>query len=848
MVGKLAVRSRGAESATKGKRIAPLRAACLCALSASLGYLPLSTRAADPPEAPLETAPQEAPGVRVPISLLFGNTEIGQPVAVLTEDGRLLALGAEFIGMMQPILIPERVEMLKALQDADGLVPADRLAAIGIQAVYNHSNLAIRVSVPIELRTPQAISIASRQPPYGNFYVLRPATASAYVNVRAADDYRSRDGLPEDQGRRPAIVGFDAAAAALGMTLEGTVDYTEQSDDPWRRDDVRLVKDFPEARNRLTIGDLNYGTTGFQSFQQAGGVSLARNTNLQPYTVTSSTAEQSFTLDRRSQVDILINGRRVRTIDLDAGRYNLRDLPLATGTNDITLRITDEVGRVETIRFPFVFDTNLLAPGEQEFSYAVGARSVDTPRSKAYEDNDPMLSAFHAIGVTESLTLGTNLQAVERQQVVGAEARLGTLVGIFRTDLAMSHSSYEPTDVAARLQYRLTEPPEPGGLNRNLLGNFAYRGKSFLPITATEAANPTSFDAGIVYGQRLPFDITASVGTSFQFDSGGSPSGTTYDVNFGKQLADSLYLDVFGRLEKERDSEDVMSVLLTLSWIPFDSRQRVTYQRDTLDRSHRVDWSYMPTDIIGGIQADVSATSSSDTDEERVRGTVTYVDYRFEAQLRDDETYGGSSTGPRRTTGLRVGTALAFADGHLAVTRPITDSFVMIAPHKSLAGHAIEVNPTVTSQPQARADALGPGVLPNLPAYYVRRVSVDVLDPPEGYDLGDTLVNVEPYYRSGTLFVVGSGATVAAEGALVDGEGKSIPLQVGAAVPIDMPGREPRLFFTDDKGAFQIVGLAPGRYELRLDAVPDVVAVIEIPPDTTGIVDLGTLTLPTGRD
>ncbi len=63
-----------------------------------------------------------------------------------------------------------------------------------------------------------------------------------------------------------------------------------------------------------------------------------------------------------------MNGRRVRTVTLEPGRYNLRDLPLASGTNNIQVRVTDDVGRVETIAFPFVFDTNLLIAGEQEFS------------------------------------------------------------------------------------------------------------------------------------------------------------------------------------------------------------------------------------------------------------------------------------------------------------------------------------------------------------------------------------------------------------------------------------------------------------------------------------------------
>ena len=120
------------------------------------------------------------------------------------------------------------------------------------------------------------------------------------------------------------------------------------------------------------FGDLNYGTTGFQSFDPGRRHIFSRNFDLQPYRISSSTAERTFTLTRKSDVDILVNGRRVRTVTLEPGRYNLRDLPLASGTNNIQVRVTDDVGRVETIAFPFVFDTNLLIAGRAGVLLCVG--------------------------------------------------------------------------------------------------------------------------------------------------------------------------------------------------------------------------------------------------------------------------------------------------------------------------------------------------------------------------------------------------------------------------------------------------------------------------------------------
>ena len=144
-------------------------------------------------------------------------------------------------------------------------------------------------------------------------------------------------------------------------------------------------------------------------------------------------------------------------------------------------------------------------------------------------------------------TLGANLQAIDRQKFVGAEARLGTIFGVFRGDLAASNSAYAPTDIAARLQYRFTDPSTPDSLNRNLLANITYLGASFTPLGTTTPSNPTAFDTGVVYGQKLPDDWFGSIGLSMQFDRSSTPESHALDLTLSRRLSDSLYLDILGR-------------------------------------------------------------------------------------------------------------------------------------------------------------------------------------------------------------------------------------------------------------------------------------------------------------
>lgn len=786
--------------------------------------------------------------VAVPITVMFGDAEIGQPLVWITEAGHPRAfVGPEILESLEPIVVARVLDSLQKSRDPDGSLPLSRLSDEGIEAEYSARELALRIFVPFELRLPGALSIAARRPPRDYARLIPPARTSAYINLRAANEYLSRGGMGERTGRQSAVVDFDGALRVLGAAIEGSATWRERSSDThWRRDDVRLVKDFPADRNRLIVGDLNYPTSGFQSFEQAGGIMFARNFDLQPYRVSSSMAERTLTLTRRSDVDVLINGRLVRTVLLEPGRYNLRDLPLAAGANDVEVRITDEVGRREIIRFPFVFDTSLLAVGEHEFSYALGARSQETASGKEYKTHDPVLSAFHALGLTESLTLGANIQAAERHQVLGGEARVGTVFGTFRGDVAVSRSSFAPTDMAARLQYRFVEPAIPTSLNRNLLARFTWRGARFAPLGTTAPDNPVAFDTGISYGQRLGDNWYGNLGLSVQFNRAGRAESRAFDLGLNRRIGNELTLDVFGRWESQPGRSTENSLFVMVSWTPLQSRHRIAVRRDTAARSTQIDWSYAPAETIGNVQANVSAERRSPDNSTRVRADARYIDYRFEGQVWNDERYGGVRTAAQRASGLRLASALVFADGHMAISRPVSDGFLLVAPHPTLAGHEVHVNSTGT-RPQAQADWFGPAVMPRVPSHFMHRIVIDVPELPDGYELGDQIFNIQTEYRGGAVIVAGTGATAAVEGILVDPGTRPIDLQIGAIISLEDVGRAHKPFFTDYDGRFHLTGLIPGRYELRLDTAPGVFVRFDVPEGIVGAYNLGTVVFPVER-
>ncbi|MEM9215767.1 MAG: hypothetical protein AAGD25_15680 [Cyanobacteria bacterium P01_F01_bin.150] len=206
--------------------------------------------------------------------------------------------------------------------------------------------------------------------------------------------------------------------------------------------------------------------------------------------------------------------------------------------------------------------------------------------------------------------------------------------------------------------------------------------------------------------------------------------------------------------------------------------------------------------------------------------------------IQDLGFYDDSSGDRENTSQFTFGTALAFADGHIGWTRPITNSFVMIAPHRNWQDQTIHVNPD-NDGALAMVDTWGTGVLPDLRPYYLSDVCLEAPDSPLGYELGETQFTVLPSYRSGTLIRVGTDASVLIRGILLDATAKPISLEVGEVVSLSDPDWQPQVLFTNRVGRFSLSGFKPGQYEIRMGERSPIA--FEISENQARLYDLGSI-------
>ncbi len=153
-------------------------------------------------------------------------------------------------------------------------------------------------------------------------------------------------------------------AGSANLEYEATFENGSSQDSDYYRQGTRLNYDFPSQGTRLVLGDMFNSGKSFQDGTDILGIGITRDFTLIPTRNVRPKANQSFTLQRTSNVDVVIDGIVVQRLTLGAGSYNLSDIPLAQGTNDVELVITDSSGQTERIQFSVATGNDLLNSGK----------------------------------------------------------------------------------------------------------------------------------------------------------------------------------------------------------------------------------------------------------------------------------------------------------------------------------------------------------------------------------------------------------------------------------------------------------------------------------------------------
>lgn len=793
----------------------------------------------------------------VPISvpLYLDKRPMGMAQMLIMPDPQISYVqAAPLLAMLKDLVSEERLKTLETAA-TQGFLNLKDGAKGGVDLRFDETLIVLVVTIPSENKKQRSLQ-ARRDFDVSNKIITPPSAVSAYLNIFGAQDHVDR-GLPsQGQGRQPFRMSTDGALNVKSWVLESSGDYIENNSHPWQRGDTRLVHDLPDDMIRTALGDLSYPVEGFQSFQPMLGLTVARNFDLQPYRVSEPTGQTSFFLNSPSRVDIYVNDRKVQTLQLNSGPFDITNFPVVNGSNNVKLVITDATGRVEVRNVDIVSDANLLAAGLHKFAYNIGAISATVNRERQYDSSQPVLSAFHRYGLTDSLTLGGNLQAERSQLMTGLDATIGTKRGVLRADLAGSHLTSGVSGFAWQTQYQIVDQGMiendgsfKGTRNFTLLAN--YRSENFAPLGLLLPNNVSSYQSTTRYSQQWSPTVNLGIGGGYNIGRGNQRDYWNYILSLDKQFPDGIHINV----NLQQRAIEGYGMFANLIWTPQDSRQSVNSSYDSFSKMARTDWNYAQEGRAQSMSASAGIVRTQDHYDGS--GSVTYYGERGEVTASHDivtpfGNNGGSSNTTESRSELRFASAMVYGGGHVALSRPVSNSFAIFAPDPSIADYPIGINPQGRRSEErtyeAMTDSWGPAVLPDLTPYLYRTVRVDASRLPPGFDAGDSTYTFYPTYRSGTFVRLGSDANVLLDGTLQYSDKSPVALQAGSISLAGQSGATPETFFTNRAGRFRIEKLKPGQYVMQLYSFPGITLPLTVPENAAGSTQAGLLTLPVTAD
>jgi outer membrane usher protein len=760
---------------------------------------------------------------------------LGEVNVEIDVAGNVRINAADLARALNPLIRPERGEALVQLADADGFMRLETASAQGFTLTWDEALQEVVVAIPLEARRSRSIPLgwaSLEDPPIDT--TDRSSPFAAHLNYRAFFDYVHESQGALDTGWQSPRVDLDFNGRIRPIAFENRLTVDGDAEQTVARTSSRLIYDHLPSLVRYSAGDILINPISFQGVPQLLGIAAERQRTLLPGRVATARAGQTLIIREPSTVDIVINGATVRTLRLDPGQYDVRDLPLGQGANAVEFVVRGDSGVRESLRFDFFSDAQLLAPGLDEFFVGAGILAETSVGEPDYFQDTPLVSAFYRRGITDQFTTGGFIQATDAVGQLGAEALYGNRLGLFYLTAAASRADGFDTGWALRGEWRLNREVRTERIQGVETFGFSVETRSEDFAVVDRFFTPSNPDSVILranYGRPLSRDLTGSVSVDQSFGRGNNPDRTGVFANLAWRL-------------------DVRTNLLfTAGWqspAPFDEEEffvgvNITRQftdlisgfasAESRDERLQVGLSRNPLRPID----DWGATANFTRTEDSVSGAgaATWFSNRGDAEISHvTATDAGGSNIVFQQSSLLLAGSIATTGNRIGLGRQLPDSFALVDGHPSLEGRQVLIRPATAEFELARSGAFGPAVVP-LNAYSPQEIPYDVLDAPLGYDLGAGNFPVFPHLYSGFAFTVGSAFNVTATGTMLDSAGDPVRLAVGEARLVGVADSPVVEVVTNRVGRFGASGLSQGTWRVTFPLRPELAYEIIVPAETS---------------
>jgi outer membrane usher protein FimD/PapC len=710
---------------------------------------------------------------------------------------------------------------------------AEDFAIAGIAFEFDSVELTIGITIPPEYTPVVDIDFVPEQVP--NYKpILRPAPFAGFIqnesNLQVSNSSESTLFFSTKLYSMVDILGshlFGSGYISLSQTSSS-----------YYFDSLYALWEDNARKFQVSLGMITIPGTGPQTQPLLYAISLA-SVEDQRYIVRQGLIDDKteFTIHKLAKVTVEVNGRPIRQVLLAPGNYRILDLPFTTGLNEFVLRIEETDGNVQILRRIVPRDNNILQVGASEFALSAGASTSDW--------NEFLGSGYYLYGFSPTFSGGINLQADKRSAMAGitwiSALPIGTLNGSASV-VGRWDGWGEMFAPAASVSYLFSIP------ERDFIPSLGisaiYQGYGFASpnISApTDSAPDAYFSLSANLYSKIFAQTGASLGYSLTRTESSSPTMTHgIYASISQTFKTGGNATLSGQCSIPASGTPTFSAMLAFSIMPKDIYQRSFNYLQTSEGSTSVgildkisalgqmfDVNLNANNLLPGSGDDGSVSLG-------IRNNSDYFDASASGTLSHEK-----STDTYYTTGYaQFRTTMAFVGSHIAFTRQIPDSFLLITSAPTMKDEIASYKLSTGSQYLAKH---GQNIVVPLTNYTTVVLSTDLIGSALNLNPRHPFVVVSPAYRSGILFESDVMRRYMITGRLADQNGKPIGYLPGDVY--DIGGSLETSTFTDESGRFDIYDILPGTYRIEWPEGYGTTQ-FELPETENDSIDLGDIVIP----
>ena len=769
------------------------------------------------------------------VSLQIGRRDIAT-LKIYSDDRKKITHieTAPFLSLIKIVLKPKYLtSFLNSVDKNNSRLSLIMLKNNGIKTEFDQANLSLKLLIPIKMRVPTEITIGRRRKEKqypAKSELAQPARVSAYTNLDAIFDY---DAYSKDSKQR---LSAESVVNINGVVLENRNTWRNDREQALSRESTRVVIDDPVSLHRYTLGDVSTEYRNYQQGMRIAGLKIEKKSELNPYLKTKPASEQIFSLERDSEVNIYINGFLKDKKKLDAGEYSLTDLRLEAGVNKVRLEITDEKGKQTEQLFSLLNDQSLLSSGTSSYAVQVGMPAYRLAQDYHYDRSTTLVSGHYKTGITEQLTADASFITDGKNIQVGVNALMPTEVGRLSGRVSQLRVASHQQGFAIGGDYQYTAPAQKKDpVQFSVSGDFFDKEFSALSYDLEKKQLYSADNTGVEsrlhvsMGKKIANRVHASV--NIQRETSYAKNDAMYSASLGLSQSFKQGGSISAQIRYQNNQQKDKSVNLRLN-LPLAQENKSTRQTslttsyNSLNQRLINTFFIRPKDNTGLDSVGASLSSHSGKGSHTLSANVSYRGNIAEVGFSQSVTKMDQSAQQYQArSSAKVRTAISFADGNFAISKPIRDSFAIVAgpenQQKNIAvarGNSSFSRSEGNELPDHYQSLIQKNITPaviNVSSYHYNTINVDSAALPLGSDLDSTEFELKAGYKQGYLLKAGGEQGVIVDATLVNKKDQPLVLKGGQLVRVDKKSK-PIAFFSNRTGRIRLISVPPGKYRLEL--------------------------------